>query len=107
MMEETLKENVTRKSTWLRGLFMLLFAVLYSVAEIVLIACVVIQFLFVLFSGRKNDNLLNLGRDLSTYIYEVLQYLTFNREEKPFPFGPWPSHEEKVDPSNQYPPEAV
>lgn len=90
-MSEELKENVKDRGVWLRLLYMLLFAVLYSVAEIVLTVVVVFQFLSVLVTGEKNAKVLALGAQLSTYAYQVFSYLTFNSETQPFPFGDWPS----------------
>jgi len=89
-MDEELKANLSKKSTWTRGLYMLLFAVFYSVAEVVIGAVVIFQFLFALFTGKTNARLVILGRSLSIYVYEVLLYLTFNSEDKPYPFGDWP-----------------
>ncbi len=89
-----LKENVSNTNTWGRALFMILFGIIYSVAEVVLVAVVVIQFLFVLFSSEKNPRLLVFGKEISTFIYQVFLFLTFNTEEKPFPFADWPSDEE-------------
>ncbi len=90
-MEATLKENVKRRGTWMRLLYMLMFALIYQVAEIVLAAVVIFQFFFALFAGRPNERLLAFGQGLSTFIYEILRYLTYNSEDKPFPFAPWPS----------------
>jgi len=92
--EETtseLKDNVKDTNVWLRLLFMLLFAIIYSVAEVVLAIVVFFQFLCVLFSGNKNEKALLLGSQLSSFVYQVFQYLTYNSEEKPFPFADWPS----------------
>jgi hypothetical protein len=93
-MDPNLKQNVSSSNTWGRLLFMLLFGVIYSVAEIVLLAVVVVQFLFVLFSGEKNPRLLKFGKELSMFVYQVFLFLTFNTEDKPFPFDQWPSTEE-------------
>lgn len=89
-MSPNLKENVSNTSTWGRALFMILFGIIYSIAEVVISAVVVIQFLFVLFSAEKNQRLLGFGKELSTFVYQVFLYLTFNSEEKPFPFADWP-----------------
>jgi hypothetical protein len=89
-MSSELKENVSNTNTWGRALFMILFGIIYSVAEVVLVAVVVIQFLFVLFTSEKNARLLGFGKELSTFIYQVFLYQTFNTEEKPFPFADWP-----------------
>lgn len=90
-MEQDLKENLKQKKTWLRGLYMLLFAIFYSVAEIVILVVVVFQFLLALFTARTNARLVLFGKSLSTYVYQVMLYLTFNSEDKPFPFGEWPA----------------
>jgi hypothetical protein len=91
ILNEDLKENVRDSSVWKRLLFMLLFGFLYSIAEVVLVTVVVFQFLFVLFTGNKNDKLLDLGGEISNYIYQVLRYLTYNNDERPYPFSDWPS----------------
>ena len=89
-MSSELKQNLSAKQTWLRGLYILIFAVIYSIAEIVLWFVVLFQFVATLFSGKTNDRLLNFGAQLSTFIYQILQYVTYNSEERPFPFAPWP-----------------
>lgn len=89
-MTDEIKENVREKSTWMRALYMLLFAIIYSVTEIVLTAVVIFQFFTVLFTRKTNDRLLKLGQSLGTFIYQIIQYLTFNSEDRPYPFGAWP-----------------
>ena len=79
------------KSMWQRLLYMLLFVVAYSVVETILTAIVIIQILFRLFRGETNGRLLSFSAQATRYIYDVLQYLTFNSEEKPFPFSDWPT----------------
>ena len=76
---------------WKRLLYMLLFVIAYSVVESILAAIVIIQIFFRLFTGKANERLLQFGAQAARYIYDVLQYLTFNSEEKPFPFRDWPS----------------
>jgi hypothetical protein len=97
ILSEDVKENVKDSSVWKHLLFMLLFGFLYSVAEVVLVAVVVFQFLFVLFTGNKNDRLLDLGSKISNYIYQVLRYLTYNNDERPYPFSDWPSGQDTAD----------
>jgi hypothetical protein len=87
-------ENLTRGATWKRGLFMLLFLVIYGVAEILVSAVVILQFFFVLFSGEQNVRLREFGSSLSIFVYQIMSYWTYNSEEKPFPFGGWPGSDE-------------
>lgn len=94
-MNPQLKEHITAKDTWIRGVFMLLFAFFLSVAKLVAGAVVVVQFLFTVFTGEINDNLKQFGLGLSRYVFQIMMYLTYNSEEKPFPFKPWPGEEEE------------
>lgn len=92
-MSDDITENLKETSTWQRGLYMLIFAVLYSVAEVVLVAIVVIQFLLKLITGETNPRLLKLGQGIATYIYQIAQYVTFNSDYLVYPFGAWPKGE--------------
>ncbi|MDH3973687.1 MAG: DUF4389 domain-containing protein [Deltaproteobacteria bacterium] len=89
-MDEKLKENIKSQSTWMRGLYMLLFALIYSIAEIVVLFIAVFQFVLTLFTGKVNERLLNFSGSLSTFIYQTMLFFMFNSEEKPYPFSPWP-----------------
>jgi D-alanyl-lipoteichoic acid acyltransferase DltB (MBOAT superfamily) len=86
-------ENLGNGQTWLRGIFMLLFVLIYSVTEVIVLVVVVLQFLFVLFSGQQNTRLREFGEGLSVFVYQIMSYWTYNSEEKPFPFAQWPGGE--------------
>ncbi len=90
MEKGELTQNLKRGHTWVRGLYMLLFAVIYSVAEVVLVVLAVFQFISRLITNRVNERLLKLGQQLSTYLYQLLLFFTFNSEEHPYPFTAWP-----------------
>ena len=79
------------RNVWKRGLFMLLFIFLMGVTKFVTLVVVGFQFLVVLFTGKYNENLLNFGKSLSTYQYQILLFVTYNSEFQPFPIGEWPS----------------
>ncbi len=85
-----MKEHLLDKGTWLRGLLMLLYGLLYAVAEVVLAAVALFQFGAKLLTGKPNERLLGLGESLSRYAYQVWRFLSFNTEERPYPLGPWP-----------------
>ena len=90
MSSKNNNESLKDSNTWKRILYMLLFSFAYSMAEFVLIGVVVIQVFFKLFTGAVNDNLTVLGKQIVRYIYAVMLFLSFNTEEKPFPFTAWP-----------------
>ena len=92
-----IKENLTEQKTWVRGLYMLLFALFYGVAKVVLSAVIVFQFMLVLVTGNTNARLLKLGQSLSTYSYQIMLFLTFNSHYQPYPFGAWPKGQPKIN----------
>ena len=71
---------------------MLVLAISFSVAESVLIALVVGQILFALFAKEQNDPLKKMAKQVINYMYETLSFLTFNSEERPFPYKGWDEH---------------
>lgn len=89
-MDPKLKSNLTSSHHWFRLVYMLLFAFALQLASLVMWGVVVIQFLFALITGSDNEALRRFGSTLSTYIYSALRFLTYNSEEKPFPFADWP-----------------
>ncbi len=89
-MNDDIKTHMKSKSIWMRGLFMLLFTVLYGVAEFVLAFVAVFQFGHALFTGQPNGNVTRFGRSVGRYIFQITLFVTFNSDEKPFPFASWP-----------------
>jgi len=86
------EENLKSRSTWMRGLFMLLACILFWIAGFVGTFVVIIGFLWVLFSGETNKQLQQIGQAIATYMHQIVRYLTFNTDARPFPFGEsWPS----------------
>ena len=86
-----LEDNIKSPSTWLRLLFMLIYCALCGLAGAVGTFVVVVGFFWVLFTGEVNQQLRQVGQALAAYLYEIVRYLTFNTDEKPFPFGrDWP-----------------
>ena len=89
-MDDDVKQRLTRRDVWVRLLYMIFFAIAYSIAEVVLGIVTLVQFVIVLITGTANDNLLRLGNNLSAYVYQVFRFLTFNTETQAFPFSDWP-----------------
>ena len=89
-MKETFKINVLNVDTWIRVLYMILFVMLLVVARFVVLIITILQFLVVLFSGEDNRNLRTLGQGTAQWICQAVLFLTYNSEEKPYPFTDWP-----------------
>jgi hypothetical protein len=89
--EPSFEDNIKSRATWLRLFFMLVLIFLYGVSRGVLGVVVFIQFFWLLLKGEINAPLREFGQSLAIYSYQIVRYLTFNTEERPFPFDQtWP-----------------
>ncbi len=73
-----------------RVLYMLLYAVLGWVTLWVLLIMAVVQLIVVLVNGKPNKELAGFARNGAQYMFELMAYLGFARDETPFPFGKFP-----------------
>ncbi len=89
-MTEDTDTQASKPNIWLRGLYMLLLAVIFHVSGTVMFAIAIIQFVLALLGG-PNDRLSAFGRSLSRYLQQTAAFLTFATDEMPFPFSDWPS----------------
>ena len=90
-MDEDAKENMTDKALWSRALLMFLFYVVFNILELVVGCMGLVQLALALFTKKPNENLTSLGASLGTYLNQIVEFITFSSEEKPYPFGPWPN----------------
>lgn len=90
--------SLTNVNTWIRLAYMVLFALLVMAARLLVSIVVIVQFALVLIFGRDNENLRNLGQGLGKWVYQAIMFLTFNSDDKPFPFDEWPT----LEPSQGY-----
>ena len=88
MNEEGMEQSENR-NIWMRGLFMIIFAILFGIAETVLLVIAIIQFFWMLFAKEKHDGLASFGVSLANWAAAVVRFQTGVSEEKPFPWGKW------------------
>lgn len=77
------------QAIWLRGLWMLLFAMLIALGRTLLGALTVLQFLWLLFTRERNVAIADFGASLAQWFQDVARFQVADTEEKPFPFAPW------------------
>lgn len=73
-----------------RAVYALAFAVIAWFVIHLIFALAVVQFAVVAVTGRKNDELKAFSFSLVQYLWELLAFVTFVRDEQPFPIGPFP-----------------
>ena len=84
------KQTLQRESLLLRLLWMVLFAIAWQFAELLLGLVVLLQIAYRLFYGAPSAGLLGLGDSLSHYLQQIGRFGTFNSDSKPWPFADWP-----------------
>lgn len=92
-MNENAETPTDKHNVWIRGLLMLLMALILHVAGTVLFVIAFVQFVIMLITGTPNARLVVFGRSLARYFRETVNFLTFAVEEIPFPFSDWPTSE--------------
>jgi hypothetical protein len=84
------KSSLSDPAIWLRGLYMLLLVLAFGVAQTLLCVTAIAQFLWLLFAGEPNRQLVQFGSSLSRWLGDTARYLTLSSDVKPFPWAPWP-----------------
>lgn len=75
---------------WMRGLFMIILAIFFAIAESLLVALAVVQFFWVAITKEKNRAIADFGASMSEWLAAVGRYQTFVSDERPFPWASWP-----------------
>ncbi len=78
-----------RRSIWIRGLIMIIFAIFFGIAEALLFICAVVQFLWMLFSKKPNKAIIKFGASLGKWLERVALFQTGASENLPFPWSEW------------------
>lgn len=85
-IEKNIRAQVQNKDTWLRVFFMAVFLVIFYAVFFVTLGIAVIQFFARLLSGKSLASLDDFNRTLATYAHDIVAYVTFASDAKPFPF---------------------
>ena len=85
------------ENIWLRFLYMILYFIVHRLATMVLYLVAALQFLMVLFSKDSNEKLIDFSWSLNQYILQTGRFLSFETEQKPFPFVNWPARNQEPE----------
>lgn len=75
-----------------RLLYAIGFGILAYIVLLILFAIGVVQFVVLAINGRVNEELKAFSVNLVQYLWELVAFITFVRDEQPFPLGPFPRH---------------
>ena len=83
-------EAPPEESIWLRLLSMIIIAVMLSVAQSILYAVALVQFVMMLTrKGRPNVEIAWFGKRLGDWLAKATRYQTAADDEKPWPWTPF------------------
>ena len=85
------RPSTSKRNVAVRGLFMILMAIVFHLSGTLLFLVAVVQFVFALLADAPNARLAAFGRNLGQYVRQNAEFLTFGTETMPFPFSDWPS----------------
>lgn len=85
------KQSITSADFWLHLFYVVLLALAWQLAELLLVLVVILQVGYRLFTGAPNASLTGYGNSLSQYLWQIGRYLTGATEQKPWPFLEWPA----------------
>ena len=91
-MDESLAPPVApQRSLWMRFLLMLVMALAFYLAGMLLVFLAILQLAFSAFADGPNPRVQAFGAGLGRYFGQLVRFVTFESEEAPFPFSDWPT----------------
>ena len=95
-MEDQITYKEHCKNVLIRWIFMLLFIIISRIIDAIVVLISVFQLFYTLVMRKPNNNVMSFGKDLSLYLAEIVQFLSYNTETKPWPFSPWPQTDSTI-----------
>ena len=90
---EKAETNEQSKAGWKRVLYTILYLIIGRFISMFLFLIAVCQFIYSWLIGEPNDKLLHFTSGLAEYSKQLVSYIGFNSDERPWPVGEWPSVE--------------
>ena len=76
-----------RKEAWFRIIVLILSGIILTIWKVLIIILAIINWLVVVFSGKRNKGMANFCEYWNTESYKFARYLTFVNNARPFPFS--------------------
>ena len=93
----------TTRDIWMRGLYMLLFIIGFTIGQWLLNLLAIVQFLWLLAAREPNQFLVRFGNTLAIWLADIGRFLSCATDDKPFPWRPWPDASALAPPVNPTP----
>lgn len=80
-------QHLTNPSTWLKGIYLLLCGWLLTLIVPTITLLCAAQFVILLLTGSHHQSLKEIAGQLNTYTQKLIDFLTFQTPQPPFPFS--------------------
>jgi hypothetical protein len=90
MNMEEFETNEREKPGLLRALYTILFLIIIRLISMVLFVIAITQYIYSWLTGEPNEKILYFTEGLAEYSKQLVSYVGFNTDEKPWPVGEWP-----------------
>ena len=77
----------------LRLIYAIVFYFIFVLSRFVLATLAIVQFFHILLTETYQEDMMRFSRSTTRYLTQLVAYLTWVSNRKPFPFSDWPSDE--------------
>ena len=85
-----LSENIKEPSIWVNFFLKVIYLIFLNFIIPFLGFITLLQLLFSLGSKKPNVNLISFSKKISIYIYQIINFITYSSDERPWPFNTFP-----------------
>lgn len=87
---ENRENNQTSKADLTKVLYMILYLIIGRIISAMLFVIAVGQLIYTWVTGAPNAKVLQFTASMAEYAKQIVRYVSFNSEEKPWPSNDWP-----------------
>tara|TARA_B100001741_G_C16159553_1_gene417385 strand:+ start:76 stop:399 length:324 start_codon:yes stop_codon:yes gene_type:complete len=85
-----LTENIKESSIWVNFFLKIVYLVFLNFIVPFLGFITLLQLLFSIGSKKPNENLVTFSKKISSYIYQIINFITYSSDQRPWPFNSFP-----------------
>lgn len=82
-----MKKHFFNKNTWIKGVYLLICAWIFTCLSSVILLTSALQFIFLISIGEVPSSIKELSYSIHKYTNDLLAFLTFQNNRPPFPFS--------------------
>ena len=85
-----LTENIKEPSIWVNFFLKVIYLIFLNFIIPFLGFITLLQLLFSIGSKKPNENLVSFSKKISSYIYQIINFITYSSDQRPLPFNSFP-----------------